>query len=235
MKVLAFRSHKAGQGTTVTACAAALHLAGVGHRVALVSNDTDTAAALALPTTDELVQEVRNGLRFYNVAALGWRDIDGVALAGLVGLSDTPQPFDVIVTDLHNSTPSAADLDARQFDAEPVEVVTPCYLALRRSTQATYYAAERRHVVLLADEGRALTSADVASVLRPAGETVTLRRSAGVARQVDAGLLAHRLHNDFAPLAQFVEGLMVPRATLDAADAELAALKARRAAKGGTR
>ncbi len=231
MKAITYKSHKGGQGTTVTACASALALAEAGHRVALVTNDTDARAVLALPTGDELTTEVKTRLHLLDVSHFG--ELDTIALAGLVGLSDLPPRFDVIVTDLHDDTPTAATLAAHGFTApESVEVVTADYLALRRSTQATHAGAERRqHVALIVEEGRALTESDVRSVLAPSGEMVTLRRTAAVARQIDAGLLTHRLGADLDPLRSFVESLMIDPATLDAANRELAALKARRTAK----
>lgn len=231
MKVITYKSHKGGQGTTVTACASALALAEAGHRVALVSNDIDTRAVFALANAAEMIEEVKRGLHLLDVSRFG--DLDALALAGLVGLSDLPPRFDVIVTDLHDDTPTAATLAAHGFTApESVEVVTADYLALRRSTMATHAGAERQHVALLLDEGRALTEGDVRSVLSPSGEMVTLRRTAAVARQIDAGLLTHRLGADLDPLRSFVESLMIDPATLDAADRELAALKARHTAKG---
>lgn len=234
VKVVTLKSHKAGQGTTVTACALALALAGDGHRVALVSNDPDTRAVLALPTGEELTTEVTRNLHVIDVSRLG--ALDAAGLAGLVGLSDIPEPrYDVIVTDLHDQTPSRADFARVWFiDAHAVEVVTADYLALRRSTQASHAGAERHHVVLIVEDGRALTTADVRSVLNPAGDLVEVKRTAAVARQIDAGLLTHRLSADLAPLVDFAGSLMIDPATLDAADRELVALKARRTAKGKT-
>jgi len=225
VKAVTLRSHKAGQGTTVTACALALALAEAGHRVALVSNDIDTRAALALPTGDELSTEVKTRLHLLDVTRFG--ELDTLALAGLVGLSDLPPRFDVIVTDLHDDTPTAATLAAHGFTAHAVEVVTADYLALRRSTQAAHAGAERRqHVVLIVEDGRALTTADVRSVLAPAGDLVEVKRTAAVARQLDAGLLAHRLSADLAPLVEFAESLLREPHRVTAAP------KARRTAKG---
>lgn len=231
VKVITYKSHKGGQGTTVTACASALALAQVGHRVALVSNDPDTRGALALPAGvgTELTTEVTRGLHLLDVAALDWQQIDARALAALVGLADDPRPFDVIVTDLHDETPTAATLDAHGFTAHAVEVVTADYLALRRSTMAAHAGAERRqHVVLIVEDGRALTTADVRSVLAPAGDLVEVKRTAAVARQIDAGVLAHRLPADLAPLVEFAQSLLVEPHRVTAAP------KTRRTAKGKT-
>lgn len=227
MKVITYKSHKGGQGTTVTACASALALAEAGHRVALVANDTDARAVFALPAGlgDELTTEVKTRLHLLDVSHFG--ELDALALAGLVGLSDLPPRFDVIVTDLHDDTPTAATLAAHGFTAHAVEVVTADYLALRRSTMASHAGAERRqHVALLLDEGRALTEGDVRSVLSPSGEMVTLRRTTAVARQIDAGLLTQRLGADLDPLRSFVESLMIEPHRVTAAP------KTRRTAKG---
>lgn len=226
MKVITYKSHKGGQGTTVTACASALALAEAGHRVALVTNDTDTRGALALPSSGELTTEVKTRLHLLDVSHFG--ELDALALAGLVGLSDLPPRFDVIVTDLHDDTPTAATLAAHGFTApESVEVVTADYLALRRSTMASHAGAERRqHVVLIVEDGRALTTADVRSVLAPSGDLVEVKRTAAVARQIDAGLLTHRLGADLDPLRSFVESLMIEPHRVTAAP------KTRRTAKG---
>lgn len=226
MFTLTFRSHKAGQGTTVTACAAACALAAAGKRVAIVTNDLDTLPALGAATTGEIKTEVRDGLDVLDVSRL---PLDAVSLAGLLGLSDSTPAYDVAVLDLGDDTPTAATLNAHGFTAEAVEVVTADYLALRRSTMATHAGAERQHVVLIVEAGRVLSVADVRSVLSPSGQLVEVPRDAAVARQVDAGLLAHRAQTAFADLAAFVEAVTIPRADLDAADA---ALKARRTAKG---
>lgn len=233
MKVLTFRSHKHGQGTSVTASAAAIHLAKAGHRVGLVTTDPDALALMGFAASAELYAETIDGLTVVNVAG---QPLDAVALAGVCGLSDMPPRFDVIVTDLHDDTPSRADF-ARVWhvEAHAVEVVTADYLALRRSTQASHAGAERHHVVAIMEPARALTLGDIRSVLSPTGDVIEIPRDTQAARTVDAGLLANRLPKAFDALTAFVESLLIDPATLDAADRELAALKARRTAKGGTK
>lgn len=210
MKVITVRSHKAGQGATVTACALALAIEATGHRVALATNDDDTLAVYGVATGDDrLSVEVKQGLQVFDASRLG--DLDTVGLAGLVGLSDGPRRhrFDVLVTDLGDATPTRATLAAVGFTApESVEVVRPCYLALRRSTTADNAAAEsRQHVAVIREDDRALTVGDVKSVLRPAGEVIEIPHAAAVARIVDAGLLAHRLPREFDALAAWAESV----------------------------
>lgn len=68
-------------------------------------------------------------------------------------------------------------------------VVRPCFLALRRAVRAPIRPTG---VVLVAEEGRALTPSDVEDVLgAPVRAAVSV--TAQVARVVDAGLLASRL------------------------------------------
>ena len=68
-------------------------------------------------------------------------------------------------------------------------VVRPCFLALRRAVRAPIRPTG---VVLVAEEGRALTTSDVEDVLgAPVQAAVSV--TAQVARAVDAGLLASRL------------------------------------------
>jgi hypothetical protein len=68
-------------------------------------------------------------------------------------------------------------------------VLRPCFLALRRAVQAP---VRPTGVVLLAEDGRALSATDVEDVLGvPLQASVSV--TAQVARAVDAGLLASRL------------------------------------------
>jgi len=68
-------------------------------------------------------------------------------------------------------------------------VLRPCFLALRRAVQAPIRPTG---VILVAEEGRALSAADVEDVLGvPVQVAVTV--TAQVARAVDSGLLASRL------------------------------------------
>lgn len=227
MKVITFRSHKHGQGTSTAASAAAIYLAKAGHRVGLVTTDPDALALLGCATSDALYVDTIDGLTVVNVAG---QPLDAVALAGVCGLSDMPQRFDVIVTDLADDTPTRADF-ARVWhvEAHAVEVVTADYLALRRSTQAAHAGAERQHVLVIVEDGRALTFADIRSVLHPAGEMIEARRDTAAARQIDAGLLSHRVPRAFDALAAFVERALIEPHRVTAAP------KARRAAKGGTK
>lgn len=237
MQAFTFTSHKAGQGTTVTASAAAFALAQHGYRVALVSNDADIYAVLGAADHGNLIDEVTSELFTIDARNL---NADADALAELVGITDDAPRFDVIVTDLHDATPTQRELVAAGFtDAQPVEVVTPCYLALRQSTHATNaaggnaYGIERTHVVVVTEEGRALTVGDVRAVLKPSGDVIEIKRDTRAARAVDAGLLINRLPSTFDTFAQWItdKASGLDTATLDAADRELAALKARRAAQ----
>jgi hypothetical protein len=68
-------------------------------------------------------------------------------------------------------------------------VLRPCFLALRRAMRAPIRPTG---VVLVVEEGRALTTPDVEDVLGvPVQAAVSV--TAQVARAVDAGLLASRL------------------------------------------
>jgi len=206
VKAITIKSHKAGQGATVTACALALAIEATGRSVALATSDPDTLAVYGLGTDEGLSVEVKQRLRVFDVARLG--DLDTVGLAGLVGLSEGPSGrFEVLVTDLGDATPTRATLAAHGFTApESVEVVRPCYLALRRSTTADHSGAEtRQHVALIREEGRALTVGDVRSVLKATGEVIEIAHAVAVARCVDAGLMAHRLPRDFDALAAWAE------------------------------
>ncbi len=73
-------------------------------------------------------------------------------------------------------------------------VVRPCYLALRRAARLH---SRPRGVVLMSEPGRALTARDVQSVVgSPVIAEITV--ADGVARSVDAGLLATRLPKQLA-------------------------------------
>jgi hypothetical protein len=73
-------------------------------------------------------------------------------------------------------------------------VVRPCYLALRRAARLH---SRPRGVVLMSEPGRALTARDVQSVVgSPVVAEITV--ADGVARSVDAGLLATRLPKQLA-------------------------------------
>jgi len=80
-------------------------------------------------------------------------------------------------------------------------VLRPCYLALRRAARL---ATRPNGVVVMREAGRALTARDIQSVVgAPVVGEITV--SDGVARSVDAGLLATRLPKQLADeLAQLL-------------------------------
>lgn len=158
---IGFISPKAGQGTTVVACATALALATKGD-TALVPS-VDTWAALGLPEGA-------------TTAA------DGLTVNATPGLN----------------TPNVV-LDDERGDVTYM-VVRPCYMALRRAVAADMKADG---IVLIEEPGRALGLRDVERALGiPVVAVITF--DPGIARAVDAGLLACRQPSQLRNAAQRV-------------------------------
>lgn len=203
--LIACWSVKGGSGTTVVAASLALLLARSNHGGAVLADlDGDGPAVLGL------AEPAGPGLRDWMAAGPGvapealdriavpvddrltllprgrgepGRPDDGERLAAaLVG----PRPVVVdcgsaLGRDGAASIAAAADLS--------LLVLRPCYLALRRAVAAPFRPSG---VVLVREDDRALTAADVADAL---GVPVRaeVRAEGAIARAIDAGLLARRM------------------------------------------
>jgi hypothetical protein len=198
-------SAKAGVGTTVVAAGLALHLA--RQRAAgavLVDLGGDLPTVLGAPTPPE------PGLAEW-LAATGDTPADALArieppVAAGLGLLPrgqgslpversrllaallTAEPRAVVV-DCGLLTDDAATAVASELAAAgspSLLVLRPCFLALRR---AVGFPLRPTGIVLVVEEGRAITAGDIESVLG-APVVARVRTSVAVARAVDAGLLA---------------------------------------------
>jgi hypothetical protein len=122
------------------------------------------------------------------------------ALAGL--LASDPRP---VVADCGVLTRSSAALPVASIATQSLLVTRPCYLALRRLVHAPIRPSG---VVLVVEPGRALGRADVENVVG-APVRAEIDVDPGVARAVDAGLLASRLPRT---LERALRGLTLPLA-----------------------
>ncbi|MDW3220642.1 MAG: hypothetical protein R8F63_18705 [Acidimicrobiales bacterium] len=193
-------SPKGGTGVTITAAALARHRAPRGDTI-LVDLAGDLAAALGSATdtpgvSDWLAHpdappdalralelEVVAGLRLLPAGAAPGVAFDPERSAMLLDLCD--RSADHVVVDAGRL---AVESEWWPASAESVVVVRNCYLALRRLSALP---ERRRTVVLIEEAGRALSRRDVAGVAP--GPVVAVPWDPGVARAVDAGLLASRL------------------------------------------
>jgi hypothetical protein len=207
--LIACWSVKGGVGTTVVAAALALLSARRGPTV-LVDLAGDLPAALGLP------EPTSPGISGWLAAgpgvpadALGRIEIEvapGVALlprgegvlhaarAGLLAalLDRSARPTIIDCGRIRNPDDPAGDAVATTIIGaarRSILVIRPCYMALRRATQAPVRPSG---VVVVQEPGRALTTADVQEVVKvPILAEVVL--DPAVARTVDAGMLASRL------------------------------------------
>ena len=195
--MITFVSPKGGSGTTVTAVATAVHLAEQHGQALLVDlcGDVPATVGIAEPAGPVVGDWLTDGSATAESLLLGTTAVDdllvchtGVAPGGEArwsALADAlaAMPMPVVVD--AGSAPLAPAL--REASDAVWTVVRPCYLALRRAVSLP----RPDGAVLLEEPGRALTHADVASVL---GVKVVARVpvDATVARAVDAGLLASR-------------------------------------------
>jgi hypothetical protein len=172
---------RGGQGTSTVAAAVALLAAGHARTV-LASADPRSMAALlgvpALPADD--------------------RDVE---ITPTLRLSDSPAADDeVLVVDAGTSPLVAGD----DYQGEHYAVLRgPCYLALASLVAAPGPPPDG--VILVVEPGRSLTATDVTEVLGvPVVATVEVNPA--VARTIDAGLLAARLHrlHQLKPLRSLV-------------------------------
>lgn len=195
-----FHSPKGGSGTSVTAAAFALAAAQLHGKALLIDmcgdapavlgmhepdspglNDwlaeahvADAAALLALghPATEEVLV-IHRGSRFVN-GAPRWD-----ALVRAV----TSWDFPVIIDAGTHFVPD----ELRTAAAHSLLVTRACYMALRRASRMQ----KPTGLVVLREDGRALTVRDVENVLGVAA-VATIPVDASIARAVDAGVLGVR-------------------------------------------
>jgi hypothetical protein len=188
--IVVCRSVKGGSGTTVTSAALGLLLAtryrGGGFIVDL-NGDLPAALGLVEPSTDSphdvnasLQLLPRSGTRSTVPHVVNW-----AALANEVAQLNAP-----VVVDAGTLNVGRELLDVATTS---LLIIRPCYLALRRASHVMYRDDFRADgVVVVKEEGRALTPKDVSAVLRlPVRGIVDI--DPAVARAVDAGLLSNRI------------------------------------------
>ena len=188
---------KGGSGTTVFASALALMLAERHGRATIIDFGGDVPSVLGM------AEPVGRGIRDW----LATSDRDPQHLASLrvnatSRLSVVPVGLATAFDESAFDDLAAASDDKTVFDfgsmcppeslrrvARDWLVIRPCYLALRRAARL---AQRPGGVVLIKEDGRSLTVRDVQAVVGAAvvGEITV---ADGVARSVDAGLLATRL------------------------------------------
>lgn len=199
-------SAKGGSGTTVVAVSLALVLASRGGPgVLLVDLAGDAPAVLGVPEptgpglgawasagadvpADALARievPVRPALDLLPRGPGGAMEPDRLDLLGALLAAD----HRTVVVDCGTISADSPALGIAAGAATSLLVIRPCYLALRRAAAAPIRPSA---AVVVAEPGRALDRADVEAVL---GVPVTAEVAVepGVARAVDAGLLASRL------------------------------------------
>lgn len=200
MSVL-FMSPKGGNCTTVTASSLALLSAINGHNTLLIDLCGDVPATLGM------VEPTRPGINDWlaehshtdasSMVLLGEPIIDGLVVVHRGSKFVDGQPRWSQLGEAISSLPHHVIIDAGTGFFPPeiaqrVDTITmvtkPCYLSLRRATTM----AKPHNVVVVREEGRALTVSDVGHVL---GVPVIaeIPHSAAIARAVDAGLLPARV------------------------------------------
>jgi Flp pilus assembly CpaE family ATPase len=207
-------SVKGGSGTTVVAAALGLLLADTSpHGAVLIDLAGDAPAALGVPeppgpgVTDWLTaSHAVDDAALDRIAVDAGRGLRLVARGGHAG----PPPrervralAEILATRSCNVVVDAGVVPDHGPFSPLVEradssllVLRPCYLALRR---AANHALRPAGVVLVTEVGRALSRADVEAVLGvPVRASIPI--DPGVARAVDAGLLAARLPRPLRPL-----------------------------------
>jgi hypothetical protein len=189
---------KGGSGTTVFASALALTLAERNGKATIIDFGGDVPSVLGM------AEPVGRGIRDW--LATSDRDpqhLDNLRVSATSRLSVVPVGSAVAFDESAFDDLVAASDDHTVFDfgmLRPPEslrraargdwlVIRPCYLALRRAARL---AQRPGGVVLMNEGGRSLTARDVQAVVGAAivGEITV---ADGVARSVDAGLLATRL------------------------------------------
>lgn len=197
-------SIKGGSGTTVFASALALLLAEHHGEATIIDMGGDVPSVLGmaepagsgirdwLSSTDRDPQglvalRVAATSRLHVIPAGSASSFDDSALDDLVQSVSNQQ----VVVDFGSLQPPDSVRRAARADWL---VVRPCYLALRRAARLSHRPTG---IVLLKEQGRALTTRDVQSVVgAPVVAEITV--ADGIARSVDAGLLATRLPTQLA-------------------------------------
>lgn len=195
-------SPKGGSGTTVVACGAAL-VAARSEPTVIIDLGGDVAAALGIETpggpgvADWLASPRATGASLFDLATPINASL-ALVHPGELHRREFTDVHAERIADACTNWPVRVVIDAGAFIPAPtlhrcseasLLVIRPCYLALRRATR---YAADATGVIVITEPGRALSSVDVERSLgRPVvGE---IPWDPGIARSVDAGLLAHRL------------------------------------------
>ena len=188
-----FMSSKGGSGTTVTACASALHAASAHGNALFIDLCGDVPAALGMaepntPGINEWLAENQTAdgealVLLGNSTGNGDKFVEGQPrwcdLAHV--LSTLPMPVFI------DAGTSFVPDELRHMAKHVVLVTRPCYLSLRRAT----LIPKPTGIVVVEEEGRALRSRDVEYVV---GSPViaTIPSKTAVARAVDAGLFTTR-------------------------------------------
>jgi len=194
---------KGGSGTTVFSAALALALADRHGKATIVDFGGDVPSVLGMAEPagrgirDWLSSPGRDTQEFGHlhlnatsrlrvVPAGSATSFSDEALHDLVGVVDEHTVFDFGTLQPPESLRNSLRADWL--------VLRPCYLALRRAARL---ATRPNGVVVMREAGRALTARDIQSVVgAPVVGEITV--SDGVARSVDAGLLATRLPKQLA-------------------------------------
>ena len=201
---LLFTSAKGGNCTTTTAAAWSLLHAGRGEHVCIVDLCGDQPATLGI--AEPVGPGVHDWLGEHSSANVGqwWAMATRVTAElsvihrGAPHVDGAPRWEDL--ADVLRAAPCTVVIDAGVGFVPPVLreialsvlVTRPCYLALRRAT----LAARPDHVMVIKEEGRALTVRDVEHVLGVTQSTV-VPWSSHISRAVDAGLLPSRAETLF--------------------------------------
>lgn len=203
-------SAKGGAGTTVVAAALALRLArGTPGGALLVDLGGDAASVLGLPAgthcdagqrrwqhEGEVAGAVTEmgagaGLSVLALGAARFSEGDGIALLERLELDSRPVVVDAGLLGCAHDCSGAGRVAGEVAAAatHSLLVLRPCFLAVRRALMAPIRPSG---IVLVEEEGRALTVADVEAAL-DVPVRARVRVTPQVARAVDAGLLAVRL------------------------------------------
>lgn len=204
-------SVKGGVGTTVVAASLALLLAREGSRGAVLvdmAGDAPAVLGVAEPSTPGLAGWLSAGDR---VPTDALARIEVEAAPGLGLLPRGHGPLDParagVLAALLDRSARVAVVDCGRLGTPTVDAVVgrathsllvtrPCYIALRRARQAS---VRPTGVVVVDEPGRVLSGDDVAAAI-DAPVVATVPIDPGVARQVDAGLLAGRLPRSLSGL-----------------------------------
>lgn len=209
--MLCFFASKGGVGCSVTAAATSL-LSSAQHDTLLVDVSGDQCDLLAVPddqpglrewltapsalpdTLARLEMRVSDRLSLLpggDGARVGRVEPDRLTMLAALLAEDGRR----VVVDVGRTTGDGSAETLLGLADRTVLVVRPCYLALRAATEAS----PPDDVVLIDEPGRALRPDDVAAAL-DTGSLLVIPHDLGVARRVDAGLLASRLPRSLRPL-----------------------------------